>query len=142
MSSKTKEIGTIGELQFASEAMKCGFNVFREVGDNSDVDLILLKNNKVIKVQVKSTQSIHSDGTMRWVISKSRQNHNENRKEFYDDGIDGFGVYCVENNYVGFVPKDACTSKYHLWLRIDQPKNNQNKNIKFAKDFILENLII
>lgn len=137
MSSKTKELGTIGELQFATEAMKNGFRVFKELGDNSDVDLILLKDGNIIKIQVKSTEKIHDDGTMQWTLFKSRQNSKIRRKEFYNDNIDGFGLYCLENNYIGYIPKIECNSKYTLYLRIHPAKNNQSKNMKFSTDFTL-----
>ena len=58
----------------AAKYMELGYTVFTEIGDNSDIDLIVIsKDNNLLKIQVKTTEKI-INGKMEWTISKSRLN--------------------------------------------------------------------
>lgn len=141
MDLKAKQLGIIGEEALALEFIKNGFTVSKPIGDNAPYDLIVDINGILKKIQVKTTEKVHEGGTMYWVISKSRQNHKNYRKEFYDNEIDGFGLYCIENNYMGYISKEECDTKYNITLRIEVPKNNMKKGVKFSKDYTLKRIM-
>lgn len=134
----SKEIGNIGMTRVALKFMELGYSVFSEMGDNSDIDLIVVKDNMLLKLQVKTTQKI-TNQTMTWVIAKARMNTKHIYKAFYDETIDGYCLYCLENDYIGYIPFKDCNSHYNIKLRLAKPKNNQEKNIKYAKDYELQN---
>ena len=50
MSSKTKEIGTIGEETLTLEFLKNGFIVSKPIGDNAPYDLIVDVNGDFKKI--------------------------------------------------------------------------------------------
>ena len=59
-----KQIGSLGELKVATKFMELGYQVFVELGDNSDIDLIIVSSDgEIKKIQVKTTQKI-KDGKM------------------------------------------------------------------------------
>lgn len=47
--------GKASELQFAAIAMKLGFSVLQPLDESNPYDFVLAKDNKFIKIQVKST---------------------------------------------------------------------------------------
>ncbi len=47
--------GKSSELEFAALAMKLGFSVLQPLDESNPYDFVLVKNDKFIKVQVKST---------------------------------------------------------------------------------------
>ena len=134
-----KQIGSLGELKVATKFMELGYQVFVELGDNSDIDLITVSSDgEIKKIQVKTTQKI-KDGKMEWEIAKSRLNYQGGYKDFYTNFIDGYALYCIENDYIGYVPFEECESKYHISLRIEPTKNSQTKGIKMAEDYKITN---
>lgn len=77
---------------------------------------------------------------MEWKLSKSRMNYSGTRKELYSAYlVDFYVLYCIENDYVGIIPFED-SSLTAITLRLESPKNNQTKGIKFAKDYELNNL--
>ncbi len=50
----TKDVGTVGELAVILKLKQAGCTIFTEVGDNSPIDLIVIKNNRLLLGQVKS----------------------------------------------------------------------------------------
>ena len=45
--------GLIGELEFSSHLIKNGWNVFVPLDQNSRIDMIIEKGEKIMKIQVK-----------------------------------------------------------------------------------------
>ena len=61
----TKQLGTIGELKAQYDFMKAGFDVSIPIGDYCAYDLIIIKDGKIFKIQVKSCEKI-VDGRMKF----------------------------------------------------------------------------
>ena len=53
--------GTIGELQVQIELLKRGFDVFENICDDNGIDLICIKNKKIMKIQVKTAKKTSLD---------------------------------------------------------------------------------
>jgi hypothetical protein len=53
----------------------------------------------------------------------------------YQGDIDYFGVFCPDNGCVYLVPIKVTATKRMCCLRIEPPKNNQKKRIRWAKDY-------
>lgn len=122
--------------KMAAKFMELGYEVFTEMGDNSDIDLILIKGNELKKVQIKTTATVKNNA-MTWEIAKRRLNYSKQRVEFYDDKIDGFGLYCLENNYMGYIDLKDVTGKYSITFRLDKPARVSNEKIKLANVYEL-----
>jgi hypothetical protein len=55
-------------------------------------------------------------------------------RQSYTGQIEYFGVYCFDNDKCYLIPVDDI-GKTGGFLRIDETKNNQKKNIHWAKDY-------
>lgn len=58
MKTRNKKNGKYSELQFAALAIKLGYNVLQPIEDSNAYDLVLEKDNKYIRVQIKSTHTL------------------------------------------------------------------------------------
>ena len=54
MSSKTKQVGCSGEFAVIKELLDLGCEVYRDVTDSCDADLVIKKNQRLYTVQVKT----------------------------------------------------------------------------------------
>jgi hypothetical protein len=55
----------------------------------------------------------------------------------YHGQIDYFGVHCPETGWVYLVPIDAVPNKSGGSLRVEPPRNNQSRSVRWAADFKL-----
>ncbi len=53
----------------------------------------------------------------------------------YQGEVEYFGVYCPDNGQVYLVPIEDAQTNRMTFLRIDPPKNNQKKRIRWAKNY-------
>lgn len=129
----TKTLGTIGEMKAIAKLLELGYEVFLPINENSSIDLIIRKDELILKVQVKSCTSIIKN-TMRFSLEKNRSNTKENLSLIYtEDDIDLFILYCHENEYIGSVSiidapskqinvkleDDGYRNQYKVWLAED-----------------------
>lgn len=138
MSSRTKQIGLIGEQVIISEFVKNGIEVLVPIGDNSPYDIVINHKGKFIKIQVKTTEFVKNDVM---IFSTNITNPFKKTSRLYrDDEIDFFGLYCIENGYVGLLPVSDCTAK-ETKIRLVRSKNNQRSKVKMADDYSFSNII-
>ena len=138
MPSHTKTIGTVGEQVLITEFVKHGIPVFVPVRDNLPIDMIVEIGGRFLRVQVKTTE-FASNGKMVFCTNISNPFRKTSRK--YDESeIDLFGLYCIENGYIGLLKIGECTAKETV-IRLNESKNNQKANIKFACDYAFERQI-
>lgn len=135
MSSKTKQIGDIGEQVLITEFIKRGVTVLKPIGDNNSFDFVIYINNKFLKVQAKTTEFV-KDNSMIFCTNITNPFKKTNRK-YTKDEVDLFGLYCIENDYIGLLPTSDYTSKDTI-IRTEYPKNNQIDRAKMAEDYSFE----
>lgn len=134
----SKQLGQLGELKAQYDFIKAGWEVSVPLGDYCSYDFIAIKNNKIIKVQVKTTEVIHhSDGVIKFSVDSANYYV---KKVYTENDCNYFYLFCLENE-MGYLwsIKDVRSSK--IQLRISIPKNNQSKGINFAKDFEFSKVI-
>lgn len=136
MASHSKQIGIIGEQVLISEFTKAGIQVLTPIGDNTPYDFVVIKDNRFVKVQVKTAEYIR-DGAMTFCTSISEP-YKKITKKYTSDEVDCFGLYCIENGFIGLLPFSDYTSKDTV-LRLNKPKNNQVNKIKLAEDYSFAN---
>lgn len=127
----TKQLGTIGELKAQYDFMKAGFDVSIPIGDYCAYDLIIVKNGKIFKIQVKSCEKI-VDGRMKFDLT-SRNYYIDKKYDTQD--CDYFYFYCLENEQSYLYKNTEDNNSRAVYIRIEPTKNNQTKGINFAKDF-------
>ena len=138
MISKTNEIGLIGEQSIILAFIRHGFQVAVLVGNNARYDMVVEKDGRFIRVQVKTTREV-KDGTMIFATSKSNP-YKRTAIRYDKTEIDCFAFYCIENGYMGLMPVADFIPK-QTNIRVDKPKNNQNSKIHYAEDFEFERMI-
>ena len=97
---RNKKNGKFSELQFSALALKLGFTVLQPIEDSNSYDLVLEKNNKYIRVQIKSTHKIRnrvcSSYKGKKYFSKTYNFNTANKKELYSDKDTDFIVAHIE----------------------------------------------
>lgn len=132
MSSRTKQIGLIGEQVITTEFVKRNITTLIPVGDNEPYDLVININDKFLRIQVKTTEFV-KDGVMKFCTNITNP-HKKTSRKYKNNEIDLFGLYCIENGYVGLLRVEECTAKETI-IRLQKPKTNQQMHIKMAEEY-------
>lgn len=127
----TKQLGTIGELKAQYDFMKAGFDVSIPIGDYCAYDLIAIKDDKILKIQVKSCEKV-VDGKIKFDLT-SRNYYIDKKYDIQD--CDYFYFYCLENEQSYLYKNTENNNSRAVYIRIEPTKNNQTKGINFAEDF-------
>lgn len=133
----TKQLGTIGELKAQYDFMKAGFDVSIPIGDYCAYDLIIVKDNKIFKIQVKSCEKI-IDGRMKFDLTSS--NYYIDKKYDIQD-CDYFYFYCLENEQSYLYKNTEDNNSRAVFIRTEPTKNNQIKGINFAENFSFNKVV-
>lgn len=128
MHSKLK--GSIGELTIARDLQLNGFNVFKELGDLSKIDLIAEKDGKLIKIQVKSLTS--KNGVVTLDCKKSGPNYSF---RYSSEDVDCFAIYVLDLDLIGYVLSKELLVQTTINLRVSNPKNGQLSGVRFIQDY-------
>lgn len=128
----SKEKGNLGELKVASDLVGRGYPVFRELGDNSKVDLIALVDDKCIKVQVKAINS--KNGTVSTDTRKSGPNY---RFRYTEKQVDIFAIYVPNRDVIFYITsKEFLIAKGKSTFRIDPAKGRGNSPSKYVENYL------
>lgn len=98
------------------------------MGDYTPYDLIAIKNNKIVKIQVKTTESV-KDGKM--IFNLTSRNYYVDKK-YTEDDADIFYLYCLETEKSYLLPVKKAPNGGKWYLRTQPTKNNQTVGINFA----------
>lgn len=132
-----KQKGTLTELQCLAALYECGCAVSLPYGENNRYDFIIDINNKLLRVQVKSSRKIDDTSFAFTCMSTKSKKSGNTRRRYTSDEIDYFATYYQNKCYL--VPVNICGCEKRLHL--DVCKNNQLQNVCFARDFELNNII-
>lgn len=131
----TKAKGNVGELAVAKDLTARGYSVFVELGDLSKIDLIAVKEEKLIRIQVKTVWD-SSDGAV-GITSKSS---GPGYKYYYTSrDIDIIAVYVADRDdiiYANIAEIDGSQEgKHGKVLRYTPTKNNQTKGVLMVEEY-------
>ena len=127
----SKDAGNLSEAMILAALVRAGYAVLRPFGDNLRYDLAIDKGGTFLRVQC--TTGYFVNGTIGFPVSSS-QAHRGHGRQGYKGQADLFAVYYPLLNKVYVIPVDAC-GRGHCRLRIEPPKNNQKKRVRYAKDY-------
>lgn len=120
--------GNIAELAIALDCSKKGYQVSIPFGENAPYDLIVGIQKKLIRVQVKYL-TMRKNGTI------SVPSTSTTGVKYTSDNIDYIAAYCPTNDSIYWINVDELAHS-SIALRIEESKNNQAKNVRWAKDYI------
>ena len=136
-----KAVGEHSEAIIIAKLLEVGYHVFMPFGDNLRCDLIIEDaEGKFWKIQCKTGWTENNGAYIEFAVSSSyyhtRAGRTENGRKDYHGEVDYFGMYCPETTKVYLVPisQVGVTS---AMLRLMPTKNNQEKNVRWAKDYEL-----
>ena len=138
----TVSIGDVGESLAIAKFIREGLTVSKPLSNNARYDLIVEFNNKLYKVQVKTTNAI-KEGKM--IFATKTTNYTKGSwesKSYSQDEIDIFFLYCFENEWCGlYFSNETINIPVELNIRITPPKNGQKTGIRFAEVYSFDKQI-
>lgn len=131
----TNSIGDISESAIITRFLQLGYVVLTPYGGNQRYDLVVEDaEGNFWRVQCK-TAWIDENST---VLKFDTANHNVTGKKrdwrHYREQCDYFAVYCEKLNKVYLIPVDQVGAT-RANLRLVSAKNNQEKYVRWAKDY-------
>lgn len=134
----TSHIGDIGEAVAIAEFMKVGFIPLKPMSDNLPYDLVVDNKGQLLKIQVKTTQSI-KESKMDFYTER-KNSFSYQRTQYLENEVDYIFLYCLENEFKGLISIQEVTSG-KTTIRLEKPKNNQVQGVKMAKDYLFKDKI-
>lgn len=134
----TKDYGNIAESKAIYEFTKLGYNILQPFGDNCRYDLVIEKDMKFERIQVKY---VGSSGDAFDVYSKSKNVKivegyvSHVVRPYTKKDIDYMFVYVADIDKSYLLPIEICSPGGTTKLRLVPPKNGQTKKIRMAIDF-------
>jgi len=129
-----KNQGVVGQLRVAHQYQLFGYNIFFPFGDTQKYDLVIEKEGIFKKVQVKTT--LAKEGYI--YVDARVIGHNLKGVKVYQPNATDFDILAVvemKSQNVYAIPYDG--SQRQFTLRTAIAKNNQQKNVRLASDYIL-----
>jgi hypothetical protein len=130
-----KDVGDRSALAVAVALQHAGFAVYVPFGENTRADFITDDGLSLRRVQCKTGRL--RAGAVVWNVC-SHYGHHRNPRQLrrdYVGEVDDFAVYCPETCGVYLIPIADLPIRVRGALRIDPPKNNQQKFIRYAAHY-------
>lgn len=134
----SKQKGDIGEAAITLDLIKRGFEVFKDFGDLSRVDLIAHcpSSGQVWKIQVKAVMSLQDASQVILYTRKSGPNGYAYRYELKH--IDVFAVYVLDTEGIYYLSAaEALLRKSSFTLRLKDSANKQVRGVVKAADRLI-----
>jgi hypothetical protein len=130
-----KAIGDRSTLAIMLALKDAGYALLLPFGENTRYDLAIDDGSGLRRVQCK-TGRLRS-GAIRFATCSAYGHHRNpaTARRSYVDQIEAFAIHCPETGGVYLVPIEDLKVEVHGALRVDAPKNNQKRLIRFASDY-------
>lgn len=132
-----KAKGDLAELMVASDLRRRGYKVAIPYGEDWDYDLVIERQGRLERVQVKHTES---DGR---VIAVKCCSHSltggriRQTKRYTAAIIDWLAVYDRTTDRCYYIPaRELGDGRRELRLRVSPARNNQRTKIRLAADYV------
>ena len=130
----TNQVGKMTEVNVLSYLVNRGYSISLPFGDKDRYDQIWDINNKLYKVQIKTSRWIDEEHS--GIVFSCYTVCNGKRHFYQSDEVDLFATYFDNKLYV--IPIDECSTEKKLRFSSKQP--NQ-PSINWAKDYEFEEVI-
>ena len=129
----TKQKGDLGVLKAQLSLYEQGYLILQPITEHAPFDLVAYKDNAFKRVQVKY-KSLDKTGAITLHFRSCWADKNGTHMQAVDkEQIDLYCIYCPDTDECYFLDPDAFDKS--VTLRVETPKNNQNKHIKFVDDY-------
>lgn len=112
--------GTIGEVTVLLEFIKQGYEVYKPFTENTEYDLIVAKDGKIMTVEIKSTKTNkNKHGSYKIQLKKVRSNKSSNKITNFDNSkIDILAVHIEKEDTVLIFDAKTILAKTELSIKI------------------------
>jgi hypothetical protein len=116
---QTVKLGSLGEAKAITEFLKLNFTIYTPFSEGNDpFDFIAVKDGKLLRVEVKSTDSTDINGNFVVTIRSIRNNNTSSRVKLFDqNNCDLVACYIKPLDSVCFIPSKDVKSKRSLTFR-------------------------
>ena len=135
-----KDIGDRSQLAIMYGLRGLGYHVLVPFGENLRYDLVIDDGLRLGRVQCKTGRLRKGSIVFH---TQSTYGHHPNPKILkrdYIGEIDYFGVFCPDTGGIYLVPIADSPNRGTASLRVDPPRNNQFRRIRFAANYEIERL--
>jgi len=133
---KTK--GIITEYKVISKLLELGYPVSKPVGDNLPYDIIIDIDGKLYTVQIKTGR--YDNGCIVFNAFSSRNNMSKVYVKTYLGQVDYFITWYEKELFFMIAVEDSPHTT--IRFRVEPTKNNQEAGVVWAKDYILEDVLM
>jgi len=113
----TKEKGDLGVLKTQLDLFEKGYIICVPLTEHAPFDLVVVKNNKVYKVQVKY-RSLYK-GKLTTVLHNSWADKKGNHLKYYEENsFDILAIYCPEHDKVYYLGFEDFKNKTQVTINI------------------------
>ena len=136
LKNNTTRKGEITESIVLAKLVELGYQCLIPWGHDSRYDIAIDDDGKLIRIQCKTARYLEERGCIEFntCITYARVGGKPHIRKGYKGEIDYFGVYSSDVRKVYLVPiEDAPEGA--MVLRLQPTKNNQEKGVKWAKDY-------
>ncbi len=131
----SKNIGNIGEAFTLAKLVELGIPVYQQFGDNEKADYLIIVQDKILKVQVKTSTTFDGEVVKFDLISSTTHRSNGNKHKYTTNEVDVFILYDAITKQIFAIQNEGDMSG--VTIRYTMPKNHMIKGVRFAKDYTL-----
>lgn len=149
----TTRNGLIGQTAVLNRLVQLGYEVLLPWSPDSGYDLayyvekeerhfgfFVHTESQLVRVQCKTAWRSKDSGALEFntsTVSAGGREVWKKKKSGYEGRAEYFGVYSPDTEKVYLLKVSEAPAASSMRLRLQAPKNNQEKNIKWAKDYEL-----
>jgi hypothetical protein len=135
-----RDRGDIGEIKFIEYCVKKGYNVLTPFSgaNKTRYDFVVDNGIDLKRVQVKYI-SLYKNNTLTVSFVKPQNGRPGKKLHYNENEFEKFIVYCPDTDKLYDIPTEYMKQKF-VGFRMDKPKNNQTKGVKFLYDYELKGL--
>ena len=128
------DVGHRSEAAVFAQLVVRGYRILLPFGVNQRYDMVLDNDGDLLKAQINTGRL--RNGAIEFSAVITQSNTNGTRRKFYTGEVDLFIVYCRENRRTYVIPANE-VPQTGMYLRLDPPRNNQAKRVRWAREFEL-----
>ena len=137
-----KQLGERSQAHIIARLLEVGYTVLTPYGDSSRYDLVIEDaEGQFWRVQCKTAWIENGDASIQFAATSLRTRSTNGKVKYsragYVGQVEYFAVYSHELHKTYLIPASHIGNATRMRLRLAPAKNNQEKGIKWAKEYEL-----
>ncbi|HTK11996.1 MAG TPA: group I intron-associated PD-(D/E)XK endonuclease [Ktedonobacteraceae bacterium] len=135
--NNTTSKGEITEIMVLARLTQLGYRCLIPWGHDCRYDIAIDDDGELVRIQCKTARYLEERGDIEFntAITYARVGGKPHIRKGYTGEADYFGVYSPDIGKVYLVPVKDVPPCSKAILRLEATKNNQQKGVKWAKDY-------